>query len=50
MTALLTTMFGVGGTLFKTARTINNDGKVRGAVFSSIQVIAHQEMLSYKIS
>ncbi|CAG7848530.1 SubName: Full=Related to Hesp-767-Melampsora lini {ECO:0000313/EMBL:CCA66562.1} [Serendipita indica DSM 11827] len=25
--ALLTTMFGVGGTLFKTTRTINNDGK-----------------------
>ncbi|KAG8777232.1 hypothetical protein FRC15_011464 [Serendipita sp. 397] len=24
---MLTTMFGVGGTLFKTARTINNDGK-----------------------
>jgi hypothetical protein len=28
-TALLTTMFGVGGTLFKTTRYLANDNKVR---------------------
>lgn len=37
ITALLTTMFGVGGTLFKTVRTMNNDGKVSKSIIISLR-------------